>query len=163
MPWRTVLENVLLPLQIKEVPKQEARDIAMHFIEKVGLADFANAYPKSLSGGMEQRVAVARAFVQSPKILLLDEPFAALDSFTSEQLNFELLSLWRELTLTAIMVTHNIREAVLLADRVFVLNPRPTSIFKEISINLPRPRLEDIEYTQEFVDLTYKIRKSIKA
>jgi NitT/TauT family transport system ATP-binding protein len=163
MPWRNVLDNIQLPLQIYGVPTKEARERARLYLEKVGLSDFADAFPKALSGGMEQRVAVARALVQKPRILLLDEPFGALDSFTREQLNLELLSLWRDQNITAIMVTHNIREAVLLADRILVLSPRPASIFKEISVNLPRPRTGDIEYTQEFVDLTYKIRKAIKA
>ncbi len=163
MPWRTVLQNVILPLQIYGVPKNEARELGREYLEKVGLSEFAAAYPKALSGGMEQRVAVARALVQKPRILLLDEPFGALDSFTREQLNLELLRLWRDQNITAIMVTHNIRESVLLADRVLVLTPRPATIFKEIPIDLPRPRTEELEYTSEFVDLTYKIRKAIKA
>ncbi len=163
MPWRSVLKNVLLPLQIYGTPAKEAKEKAGLYLEKVGLSEFANAYPKALSGGMEQRVAVARALVQNPRILLLDEPFGALDSFTREQLNLELLSLWRDQNITAIMVTHNIREAVLLADRVLVLSPRPASIYREIPVNLPRPRTGDIEYTREFVDLTYQIRKAIKA
>ena len=163
MPWRTVLQNTLLPLQIDGVQKKEAEERALGYLEKVGLSDFADAYPKELSGGMEQRVAVARALVQNPGILLLDEPFGALDSFTREQLNLELLSLWRDQSITAIMVTHNIREAVLLADRVLVLTPRPATVFKEFTINLPRPRTEEIEYTPDFVNLTYEIRKSIKA
>lgn len=163
MPWRNVLDNVLLPLQIAGDPKEAARQRAMDTLEKVGLSEFANSFPKALSGGMEQRVAVARALVGNPKLLLLDEPFGALDSFTREQLNLELLSLWRNQNITAIMVTHNIREAVLLADRVLVLTPRPASIYKEFEIDLPRPRTEDIEYTPEFVNLSYQIRKSIKA
>lgn len=163
MPWRTVLENVLLPLQIYGTPKREAREMAKSHLMNVGLDEFAEAYPKSLSGGMEQRVAVARALAQKPRILLLDEPFGALDAFTREKLNLELLRLWRNENITAIMVTHNIREAVLLADRVLVLTPRPASIHKEFKIDLPRPRSEEIEYTTEFVDLAYKIRKSIIA
>jgi NitT/TauT family transport system ATP-binding protein len=163
MPWRTVLDNIQLPLQIGGTPWKKARESARLYLNKVGLSDFADAYPKSLSGGMEQRVAVARALVRNPRILLLDEPFGALDSFTREKLNLELLSLWRDQNITAVMVTHNIREAVLLADRVLVLTPRPASIYREIPIDLPRPRTEDIEYTREFVDLTYKIRKAIKA
>ncbi|MBU2512401.1 ABC transporter ATP-binding protein [bacterium] len=163
MPWRTVLQNIILPLQIYGVPKEEALHTGRQYLEKVGLSDFAATYPKALSGGMEQRVAVARALVQKPRILLLDEPFGALDSFTREQLNLELLRLWRDQNITAIMVTHNIREAVLLADRVLVLTPRPATIFKEIPIDLPRPRTEELEYTPEFVNLTYEIRKAIKA
>ncbi len=163
MPWRTVLDNILLPLQIEGVGEKEARERAISYLLKVGLSDFAEAYPKALSGGMEQRVAVARALVRNPRILLLDEPFGALDSFTREQLNLELLSLWRNQNITAIMVTHNIRESVLLADRVLVLTPRPASVYKEFKIDLPRPRTEDIEYTPEFVNLAYNIRKAIKA
>ena len=163
MPWRTVLENVMLPLQIRGLPiskqKQDARDI----LRTVGLDDFADHYPKTLSGGMEQRVVLARALVTHPEILLLDEPFAALDSLTREKLNLELLRLWRERHLTAVMVTHNIREAVFFSDRVLVLSPRPATIAKEFIIDLPRPRDEKIEYTSTFVDLSYKIRKSIKA
>ena len=163
MPWRTVLENVMLPLQIRGLPintqKQNARDI----LQIVGLGDFTDHYPKTLSGGMEQRVVLARALVTHPEILLLDEPFAALDSLTREKLNLELLKLWRERHLTAIMVTHNIREAVFFSDRVLVLSPRPATIAKEFIIDLPRPRDEKIEYTSTFVDLSYEIRKSIKA
>lgn len=163
MPWRNVLDNILLPLQIEGVAEREAKESAINYLLKVGLSDFAEAYPKALSGGMEQRVAVARALVRNPRILLLDEPFGALDSFTREKLNLELLSLWRNQNITAIMVTHNIRESVLLADWVLVLTPRPASVYKEFKIDLPRPRTEDIEYTPEFVDLTYNIRKAIKA
>lgn len=160
MPWRTVLQNVMLPLQVFGT---EDREKALEHVKRVGLEEFADAYPKSLSGGMEQRVAVARALVQDPRILLLDEPFGALDALTRENLNLELLSLWRDQNITAIMVTHNIRESVLLADRVLVLTPRPASIFREFVVDLPRPRTEDIEYTHEFVDLTYRIRKAITA
>ncbi len=161
MPWRTVLDNVLLPLQLYGTPKREAKEMARDHLSKVGLAEFAEAYPKALSGGMEQRVAVARSLVQSPRILLLDEPFGALDAFTREKLNLELLSLWRNQSITAIMVTHNIRESILLADRVLVLTPRPATVYKEFKVDLPRPRSEEIEYTSEFVDLAYRIRKSI--
>jgi NitT/TauT family transport system ATP-binding protein len=161
MPWRTVLENVLLPLKINGVPYEESKKRARDMLLKVGLLDFASAYPKALSGGMEQRVAVARSLVIRPRILLLDEPFGALDALTRANLNLELLHLWRNQNITAIMVTHNIHEAVLLADRVLVLSPRPATVTTEIHIKLPRPRSEDIEYTKEFVDLTYKIRKSI--
>lgn len=162
MPWRTVLENVLLPLQIDAVPPAEARQRAEETLLMVGLSDFASAYPKALSGGMEQRVAVARALVQQPRILLLDEPFGALDALTRERLNHELLRLWQSRNLTAIMVTHNIREAVYLADRVLVLSPRPAIISAEFTVNLPRPRPKGIEYTQAFGDLAYEIRQAIK-
>jgi NitT/TauT family transport system ATP-binding protein len=162
MPWRTVLENVLLPLTIYGLPTREAEKLAREHLNKVGLGDFIDVYPKSLSGGMEQRVAVARALVQHPRILLLDEPFGALDALTRDKLNLELLNLWRHQNITAIMVTHDIRESVLLADRVLVLSSRPATVSMEFIIDLPRPRSEDLEFTPEFVYLAHKIRKSIK-
>ncbi|MCP4753810.1 MAG: ABC transporter ATP-binding protein [Proteobacteria bacterium] len=162
MPWRTVLENILLPLKIDKVPYGEAKKRAREMLAKVGLEDFESAYPKALSGGMEQRVAVARAMVRHPRILLLDEPFGALDALTRERLNLELLRLWRNQNLTAIMVTHNIHEAVLLADRVLVLSPRPATLSSEFTIDLPRPRHQDVEFTPDFVDLAFKIRHAIK-
>jgi NitT/TauT family transport system ATP-binding protein len=162
MPWRTVLNNVLLPLQIEVIPAAEAQERAHEALALVGLTEFASAYPKHLSGGMEQRVAVARALIQQPKILLLDEPFSALDALTRERLNSELLRLWQSRHLTAVMVTHNIREAVFLADRVLVLSPRPATVSAEFTINLPRPRPKGIEYTEEFGRLAYEIRQAIK-
>jgi NitT/TauT family transport system ATP-binding protein len=162
MPWRTVLDNVLLPLQIQAVPAGEAKKQAQEVLAMVSLIEFAAAYPKQLSGGMEQRVAVARALIQRPKILLLDEPFGALDALTRERLNVELLRLWQQQHLTAIMVTHNIREAVFLADRVLVLSPRPSTIATEFTINLPRPRPSGIEYSEEFGKLAYEIRQAIR-
>jgi len=162
MPWRTVLENVLLPMQIFGIPRKKAEKKARLMLDKVGLEQFVDAYPNALSGGMEQRVAIARALVQNPRILLLDEPFGSLDALTREKLNLELLRLWRDQNITAVMVTHNIREAALMADRVLVLSPRPANISAEIPVNLPRPRVEEIEYTKEFTDLTFTIRKEIR-
>jgi NitT/TauT family transport system ATP-binding protein len=162
MPWRTVIDNILLPLQIQGVPPVEARQKAQETLLQVGLTEFANAYPQELSGGMEQRVAVARALIQQPGILLLDEPFGALDALTRERLNAEILRLWQHQNLTAVMVTHNIREAVFLADRVLVLSPRPATISAEFTINLPRPRPKGIEYSKVFGALAYTIRQAIK-
>ncbi|GIK41949.1 MAG: ABC transporter ATP-binding protein [Chloroflexota bacterium] len=162
MPWRTVLDNVLLPLQIQGVSAGEAQHQGQEVLALVGLSEFALAYPKQLSGGMEQRVAVARALIQQPQILLLDEPFGALDALTRERLNGELLRLWQNQNLTALMVTHNIREAVFLADRVLVLSPRPATIAAEFAINLPRPRPKGIEYSEEFGQLAFEIRQAIK-
>jgi NitT/TauT family transport system ATP-binding protein len=162
MPWRTVLENVLLPMQIFGLPYKKAEEEARLMLDKVGLEQFVDAYPNALSGGMEQRVAIARALVQNPRILLLDEPFGSLDALTREKLNLELLRLWRDQNITAVMVTHNIREAALMADRVLVLSPRPADISAEIPVNLPRPRVEEIEYTKAFTDLTFTIRKEIR-
>lgn len=162
MPWRTVMDNVLLPLQLQGVPTDQAQKTAKEMLALVGLTDFAAAYPKELSGGMEQRVSVARALVQHPRILMLDEPFGALDALTRERLNQELLRLWEYQAFAALMVTHNIQEAVFLADRVLVLSPRPATISAEFTINLPRPRPKDVEYTELFTTLAYKIRQEIK-
>ena len=162
MPWRTVLENVILPLQIEGTSRQEAAEKARKVLQLVGLSDFAQSHPKELSGGMEQRVALARALIQQPRILLLDEPFGARDALTRERLNREILRLWQTQQLTAIMVTHNIHEAVLLADRVLVLSPRPAIIAADFHIDLPRPRPPDIEYTERFGALAYQIRQAIR-
>jgi NitT/TauT family transport system ATP-binding protein len=162
MPWRTVLDNVLLPYQVAGVQGPAARRRALDILAMVGLDEFAQAYPKALSGGMEQRVAVARALMQQPRLLLLDEPFSALDALTRERLNQKLLHIWHHQQLTAIMVTHNIREAVYLADRVLVLSPRPATIYAEYTVNLPRPRPKGIEYSQNFGHLAYEIRQAIR-
>jgi NitT/TauT family transport system ATP-binding protein len=156
------MDNVLLPLQLQGIPTVQAQKKAGEMLALVDLADFAAAYPKDLSGGMEQRVAVARALVQHPRILMLDEPFGALDALTRERLNHELLRLWEHHAFAALMVTHNIQEAVFLADRVLVLSPRPATISAEFPINLPRPRPKDVEYTEAFTTLAHKIRQSIK-
>lgn len=162
MPWRTVLENVLLPLKISKISKSKAHHLATDALEKVGLSDFLSAYPKALSGGMEQRVSIARALVQQPRILLLDEPFGALDALSRDRLNTELLQLWRQHNFTAVMVTHNIYEAVHLADRILVLSPRPATISAEFKNKLPRPRPQSIEFSHDFIDLAYEIRQAIK-
>jgi len=162
MPWRTVLKNVLLPAEIQSLPAEEAKKRADQALALVGLTAFARAYPKALSRGMEQRTSLARALMQDPSILLLDEPFGSLDALTRERLNREILSLWRKRNLTAVMVTHDIREAVFLADRVVVLSPRPAVIYKEFSIDLPRSRPEGIEYSEHFGALAYEIRQAIR-
>ena len=161
MPWRTVIDNILLPLQIRGVPTHKAKKQARDTLALVGLSDFESSFPKELSGGMEQRVAVARALIQQPSILLLDEPFGALDALTRERLNKEVLKLWEHHNLTAIMVTHNIREAVYLADRVLVLSPRPATISAEFTVTLPRPRPKGVAYSTEFGALAYEIRQAI--
>ncbi len=162
MPWRTVIDNAILPLQIQAAPPDKAKQSGRQALAMVNLGEFAQAYPKELSGGMEQRVALARALVQQPNILLLDEPFGALDALTRERLNLVILRLWQHQNLTAVMVTHNIREAVFLADRVLVLSPRPATISAEFIINLPRPRPKGVEYSETFGALAYEIRQAIK-
>jgi len=161
MPWRSVLRNVTLPLEIQGMPVQTAAEQARSVLELVGLADFAKARPRELSGGMQQRVAIARALVYDPQILLLDEPFGALDALTRERMTLELLRIWQARRKTVVMVTHNIQEAVFLADRVLVMTPRPGQIASETRITLPRPRDLAVMNTLEFGQLAQSIREAI--
>ncbi len=162
LPWRNVFDNILLPLQIQGIPKTQANERVEQALTMVGLSDFADAYPRELSGGMQQRVAIARALVYEPEILLLDEPFGALDALTRERLNLELLQLWQASRKTVVMVTHNIQEAVFLADRVLVLSQRPGRVTADISINLPRPRELPLLYNKRFGALAYQVRQAIQ-
>jgi NitT/TauT family transport system ATP-binding protein len=161
MPWRTVLRNVTLPLEIQGMPVQEAAEQARSVLDLVGLSDFVKARPRELSGGMQQRVAIARALVYDPQILLLDEPFGALDALTRERMNLELLRIWRASRKTVVMVTHNIQEAVFLADRVLVMTSRPGQISSETRVLLPRPRDLAMMNTPEFGQLAQSIREAI--
>ncbi len=163
MPWRTALANVTLPLELQHVPAAEARERAQAVIDLVGLAGFEQTLPRGLSGGMEQRVAIARALVHNPDVLLLDEPFGALDALTRERMGAELLRIWEASQKTVVMVTHSIPEAVLLADRVLVLSPRPGQLRLTLDINLPRPRQMSMEYSPAFGELAGQIRQAIGA
>jgi NitT/TauT family transport system ATP-binding protein len=138
LPWRSVLDNVLLPLEVRGLARQEHD--AHELLERVGLAGFATRLPHELSGGMQQRVALCRSLVQHPAVLLMDEPFSALDALTRTELTALLQQLWRERPLTVVFVTHSIEEAVVLADRVVVLTPRPGRLRKIVDVDLPRPR-----------------------
>jgi NitT/TauT family transport system ATP-binding protein len=162
MPWRTVFDNVLLPLQIQHMPPSEAEERVNDSLELVGLREFAANYPRELSGGMEQRVAIARALAHKPEILLLDEPFGALDALTRERLNQELLQVWGISRKTVVMVTHDIREAVFLADRVLVLSQRPGRVAAIVPVTLPRPRSLSIFYSEAFSALAYEVRQAIQ-
>ena len=162
MPWRTVLDNVALPLEVQGLGKGEARRRSHELLELVGLSGFERAYPLQLSGGMQQRVAMARALVHDPAILLLDEPFGSLDALTRERLNMELLRMWRVKCQTAVMVTHSIQEAVFLADRVLVMSPRPGRIEAAIPIHLPRPRNMDMISSEEFNLFSRLVRRAIR-
>ena len=140
LPWRTVLHNVLLPVEIFGWKRREHRAMAEQLLEMVGLTGFQKRLPHELSGGMQQRVALCRALIQRPRLLLMDEPFSALDALTREELSVELQRIHMELRPTMVFVTHSIEEAVLLADRVVVMSPRPGQVRKVVEVDIPRPR-----------------------
>ena len=162
-PWRTVIENVAFPLEIAGMSKKARLDKAKRFISLVGLNGFENRYPNELSGGMRQRVAMARALAQDAKVLLMDEPFAALDAITRDVLHEELIQIWDETNLSVLFVTHNVREAVRLAQRVVLLSSRPGRIAQEWAIDLPQPRrIESAGVADLAVEITDKLRGEIR-
>ena len=149
-PWRTVIENVSFPLEIEGMPKAKRHDKARHFIKMVGLDGFENRYPNELSGGMRQRVSLARTLASEPKILLMDEPFAALDEQTRLLLGDKVLQIQQELKQTTLLITHNITEAVQLSDRILVMTYRPGKIKRVVNIDLPRPRTSEVVGSDAF-------------
>ncbi|MBN2305608.1 MAG: ABC transporter ATP-binding protein [Anaerolineae bacterium] len=162
MPWRTVTGNLSLPLELAGIPLAERQQRTQAMIELTGLDGFEDVYPAALSGGMAQRVAIGRALIHDPEVLLLDEPFGSLDALTREQMGEELLRIWARHRKTVLMVTHSIPEAVLLADRVLVMSPRPGRLVNDITIPLPRPRALDLLHRSDFVALTERLRHSIR-
>ena len=162
LDWRTSLRNILLQIEIRGMPQREYVPVALDLLNRVGLDGFADKYPHELSGGMKQRVALCRALVHDPEILLLDEPFGALDALTRDQMNFDLQRIWLEKRKTAILVTHSIDEAVWLSDRVVVITPRPARIAEEIRIDLPRPRSLELKQSEAFNAYTARIRELFK-
>jgi NitT/TauT family transport system ATP-binding protein len=166
LPWRTALENVLLPLEIVEpyrsdFSKEKYAPKATNLLESVGLAGFTEKHPWELSGGMQQRTSICRALIHEPEILLLDEPFGALDAFTREELWCALRDLQAARKVTVMLVTHDLREAVFLADTVYVMSSRPGRIVRRCPVPMPRPRDLEVTYTQQFQDVVHELRALI--
>jgi NitT/TauT family transport system ATP-binding protein len=160
-PWRTVRQNVLLPGEVLGLDRDSQRRRCDELLEMVGLGGFGDRYPSELSGGMRQRVGLARLLAHDPKVLLMDEPFGALDEFTRETMNLELLNIWSRTGKTVIFVTHNIGEAVFLSDRVFVMTPRPGRLEGVVDIDLPRPRTPDIMRDAGYAEHVFNIRRML--
>lgn len=173
MPWRNSLENVLLPAELGSRQERRLRDTqdrrteeflvrARSLLELVGLQDFEDALPHELSGGMQQRVAIARSLLLDSSVILMDEPFGALDEFTREQLNEELLAIWEERGFTCLFVTHNIYESVFLSDRILVMSPRPGRVAADITCDLPRPRTDAVVESEAFHAVVSRVRRSLR-
>lgn len=168
LPWRSVIDNVMLPLEIVQPhrhrlsrEREAYRARAMDLLGVVGLKDFADRYPWEMSGGMQQRASLCRALIHEPALLMLDEPFAALDAFTREELWVVLRDLWQRLGFTVILVTHDLREAGFLADTIHVMSARPGHIVETRTVDFPRPRPLEVLYTTPFTDLVHSLRNKI--
>jgi len=158
LPWKTLLDNVLFPLSIMKQMKPDSEQVARNLLALAGLEGFEEKHPDELSGGMQQRAALCRALVHDPDILLMDEPFGALDALTREEMSLELLRIWTEKPKTIVFVTHSITEAVLMSDRVVVMSPRPGRIQEIIDIPIPRPRTFEVEALNEFQQCAQRVR-----
>jgi NitT/TauT family transport system ATP-binding protein len=163
LPWRTVLDNVLFSVEMLGLDPRAYRQAACDLLEFTGLGGFGTKYPRELSGGMQQRVAICRALLPDPSLLLMDEPFGALDAMTREEMSLELLRVWEERRKTILFVTHSIPEAILLADRVVVMTARPGRIARMLEIDLPRPRTMDMEFDPRFKTASDDVRSLIFA
>jgi NitT/TauT family transport system ATP-binding protein len=161
LEWRRVLDNVLLPVEIYRLDRREYEEKARRLLGTSGLADFLRKYPFELSGGMQQRVALCRALVAEPSLLLMDEPFGALDTLTRQKMGFELLRLWEEWKSTVLFVTHDVDEAVMLSDKVLVMSSRPGRILGAFTVDLPRPRQIFAKDTSEFIHFSSRIRRCL--
>jgi NitT/TauT family transport system ATP-binding protein len=157
LKWRRILDNVMLPAEILHIPRAQARERARDLLALVGLAGLSDKYPYELSGGMQQRVAIARALIHDPKLILMDEPFGALDALTRERMNLEMARIWRESKKTIIFVTHSVQEAVFLGTHCAVLTARPARIADFFPIDLPHPRTLDVKTTEAFGRITQHI------
>jgi len=162
MPWRRVIDNITLPLELEDLPQETIRKRAQELINLVGLKGFEQTYPRDLSGGMAQRVSLARSLIQDPDVLLLDEPFGSLDALTRECMGDELLHIWQARRKTVLMVTHSISEAIYLSDRVLVLSPRPGNIKCDLTVDLSRPRTPEMHYSSEFSYLAQRMRENLR-
>jgi NitT/TauT family transport system ATP-binding protein len=162
LPWKSAYDNVLFPIRVLKRPLASYRDSARELLQRVGLDGFMHKKPHELSGGMRQRVAICRALVYDPEMLLMDEPFSALDAITRDEMNELLLDLWQQYTKTALFVTHSIREAVFLADRVLVMTRRPATIVEDLTIPFARPRPTAIGESLEFNEICGHLRERIE-
>jgi NitT/TauT family transport system ATP-binding protein len=161
LKWRTILKNVLLPANVLGLDLKECTPKAYELLELVNLGGFEHSYPRELSGGMQQRVSLCRALLHDPSILLMDEPFGALDAMTREEMNDELLRVWTERKKTVLFVTHSIQEAVYLGDRVIVMASRPSRVADVVTIELPRPRTIEMRFSRQFLDYVLYIREGL--
>jgi NitT/TauT family transport system ATP-binding protein len=160
LPWRNLRQNIEFPFEIKRARRDRARITTL--LAETGLAGFENAFPRELSGGMQQRASIVRALAQDPAVLLMDEPFGALDAFTRDEMNLLLLRLWSESGKTIVFVTHNISEAIFLADRVVVMTPRPGRLARIYEIELPRPRTIEMTFEPAFISLIQEIKQTVE-
>lgn len=162
MPWRTIEDNVILAREVAGLPRQASLELARHWLDKVGLGDFAQAYPHTLSGGMQQRVAFLRALLGPRDLLCLDEPFSALDAFTRSEMQSWLLRIWEENRRSVVFVTHHIEEALLLSDRIYVLSRRPAVVLQNLIVPFPRPRREEITDDPQFIALRRQLMNAMR-
>ena len=161
LPWRTLRKNIEFPFEIKKRPVDHAR--IERLLDEVGLKGFDNSFPRELSGGMQQRASIVRALAQDPEVMLMDEPFGALDAFTRDEMNLLLLRLWSETRKTIVFVTHNISEAIFLADRVVVMTPRPGRLAKIFDVDLPRPRTIEMTFELSFIETIQEIKAVVES
>lgn len=161
LPWRNLWQNIMFPFEIKGIDPKPYRERIQFLLDEVGLGGFENKYPRELSGGMQQRASIVRCLSYDPEVILMDEPFGALDAFTRDEMNLLIQKIWMETGKTIIFITHNVSEAIFLSDRVVVLSPRPGKVAHIFDINLPRPRTIEQTFTPEFIQLVLEIKATI--